>query len=103
MSEDEQYIIQGRAYADLKKTKARVATLTTELSRYSENLIELGHMLAQFIDDPAISDREMMMGPSENLKHHLQRAIADAPFALITDLRTEAERIKRLEKQIAQF
>jgi len=102
MSEQEQFEIQGRAYADLKKAQGKAATIRVGLTEHGRTFVELGHLLEQFVRNPNHVNPNYV-----SLAGHLKESVAqvngDSIVKLIDELQAELARIAELQSQIEKF
>jgi hypothetical protein len=99
MSERETYEAQGRAHANLKQAKSRLATINTELRGYVRNLEEAGTSITQFLPtagrNPHLSD---------SIKASIRRASdSERVCSLIDEFVEETKRVAELQEQVDQF
>lgn len=97
MSEEEKFEAQGRAYAELKKARSNVVTLTTSLQESAKDLEEISRDLDRLLGDP--EDQRLALELQERLRGISSERIA----ARIAELDRESQRALLLKRQTDQF
>jgi multidrug resistance efflux pump len=99
MSERETYEAQGRAHANLKQAKSRLATINTELRGYIRNLEEANGSITQFLAHPERNSHLL-----DSLKQAIRR-VSDSEriCSLVDEFVGEMKRVAELQEQIDQF
>ena len=103
LSELEQLAAQGKAHADLKATKSKVAILNLVLKDYARWLRETAGFVDQFIRDPAY-ETDTYIKLSEHLKHSFKHSVTpDEVSARIDEFATKSALVRELQEQIENF
>ena len=97
MSEEEKFAEQGRAYAELKRTRSNVATIASSLARAAELFQQIGSALEKFLANP--EDQVTAVHLEEKLKAADPQRVA----ALIRGLDHETQAARVLQQRIDKF
>ena len=102
MTDEERYVIQGRARDALKQARANVATYRADISEHAAKLKEASeHLFATLTLPPKPGPTGMK--PAQYFMHfHAAFVTADIAEKL-TALEAELERFEKLEKQVKEF
>lgn len=103
LSEAEKFEAQGRAMANLKTAKSKVATLNTILREYADQLRETSGFVSQLIANPAYQT-DSYIRLSDHLKQIIKNGVsAEEITKRIDELVDESERARQLQEQIDNF
>jgi hypothetical protein len=102
MTEEQKYIVQGRAREEARKLKSEVATLRTFFQDYSERLEGMQNAIKRFLENPAerVGDR-----PVVDHLNALQRKFSEEGgfFDHTAEYIDKRDKLRKLEEQIKDF
>jgi len=102
MTDEERYIMQGRARDEAKKAKANMATLRTSLEEYSEELASLKGLIAKFLSDPVAKAADGR--PIVDHVNAMQQKLSKPGFTEMTfEYSDVIRKLRKLEEQIKDF
>jgi hypothetical protein len=102
MTDEQKYIVQGRARDEAKRLTSEIATLRTFFQEYSDRLEGMKTAIVRFLNNPA----ERIGGDRPVVDHlnALQRALSESGFFEHTaDYIDKTSRLRELERQIKDF
>ena len=100
--DEERWKIEGRTRDALRQAKHRAGLLRADIAEHAQKLRKASEALLYYVSDPAGA------GPTgrskcEYIVHFYGAAVPATIEAEIRELASETERIRDLEKQIAEF
>lgn len=102
MTDEQRYVIQGRARDEAKKLQAEIATLQAFFNDYVERLEQTKNAITRFLTDT--SARAPDGHPMFDFVNQLQRDLSQAGFWDATaELADKTSKLRKLEEQIKNF
>lgn len=102
MTDEQKYIVQGRARDEARKLKSEIATLRTFFQEYSDRLAGMQNAIKRFLENPA--ERLADDRPIVDHLNALQRKLSDQGFFDQTaEYIEKRSRLQALEDQIKDF
>lgn len=102
MTDDERWKIVGRTIDLLREAKHRQGVLRAEIAEHAHKLKEASDALTFFLSDPCGTGPTGMNKP-DYLAAFFRNFVNPTIEEKLRELAREAERVKELEKQIAEF
>lgn len=100
MSDAESYEAQGRAHAELKDARSKVATLRASLLAYSRRLEETSSFLKTFLADPLAVGH---IPASEQVKSDYRNLSSSTFEKYVDDLVSEVKKVNQLQALVDNF
>lgn len=102
MTDEERYIVQGRARDSAKKLQADLATLQMFFRDYSDKLETTRDAIDKFLDNPRSKGADGR--PMFDLVNQFQRNLCEAGFwDKTTEFADTTDKLRTIEEQIKNF
>lgn len=102
MTNEERWIIQGRAREALREAKRNLATLRTEIDEHADRLQEAAGCLRHFLNTPPGSGPTGMT-PREYLLHFFGNFVEPDWVGKLQEYEAELKRVLELEVRVKEF